>query len=124
MPWRAGFAPGTLDHGPIGAFEALAKLVQQFVLVMAAQVEEPFERVQDERLDAPDRQGAGSFAGRGAPHAVGDDDQVSLLVGELRLAAGQEGWSCTPASTWRAWRSGNDPRCCREPCRCRSRHRT
>ena len=59
---------------------------------MAAQVEEPFERVQDERLDALDRQGAGAFAGRGAPHAVGDDDQVALFLGELRLAfSGQAG---------------------------------
>ena len=59
---------------------------------MAAQVEEPFERVQDERLDALDRQGAGTFAGRGAAHAVGDDDQVALFLGELRLAvSGQAG---------------------------------
>ena len=40
----------------------------------------------------PTARGAGAFAGRGAAHAVGDDDQVTLLFGELRLAfSGQAG---------------------------------
>ncbi len=64
---ESGIAPGALDYGPIGAFKALAKLGQKRILVVTAQVEEPFEGVQDERLDAPDRQGAGAFARGGAP---------------------------------------------------------
>lgn len=55
---EGGIAPGALDHAPIGSFEALAKFGQEHVLVVAAQVEEPLERVQDELLDAPHRQGA------------------------------------------------------------------
>ncbi len=91
-PVKCAIATGALDDGPIGPFEALAKLGQELVLVVAAQVQEPFERVQDKLLDAADRQSAGEFAGRGAAHAVGDDHQVPLLLGELRLAfSGQAG---------------------------------
>ena len=55
---------------------------------MTLPVQEPLDRVEDERLDAPHRHGAGLFAPGGAPHAVGDDHQVAFLVrepGELRL---------------------------------------
>ncbi len=65
----------------------MAKLGKERVLVVAAQVEEPLECIQYERFHAPDRQGAGAFAGGSAPHAVSDDYQDSLFVGEQRLVS-------------------------------------
>ena len=64
---EGGVAPGALEQGPVGPLEALAQLVEEHPLLAAAEVEEPFERVLDERLDALDGQGVGAFAGRRAP---------------------------------------------------------
>ena len=63
----AGSLRARSNDGPVGALEALAQLAEEDALLAAAEVEEPLERVQDERLDALDGQGAGALAGRRAP---------------------------------------------------------
>ena len=121
---EGGIAPGRLITVRSARLRLWRSSARSAVLVVAAQVEEPFERVQDERLDAPDRQVAGAFAGRGAPQAIGDDHEVPLFLGELRLAfSGQAGL----AHLHGLGEPGDQemiPRCCRGLCRCRSRHRT
>jgi hypothetical protein len=69
----------------IGFLQRYLKLLEDAVLLSAFEQEEPFERVECERLDGFHRQSARLFSSLMAPHAVRHDEQVAALGGVLRL---------------------------------------
>ena len=58
---------------------------QRILSLGSVRAEEPLERVERELLDCRDRERAGALTGAFAAHAVGDKEQVRVLLADAQL---------------------------------------
>ena len=81
---KLGATGGFFDDAGVGLPESVLEFTNQ-VILFSLKVKEPFEVVQSKSFNGLYGQGAGLLAGLGPSHAVGDQEQVPLLIAELCL---------------------------------------